>query len=81
MTRNEHRAKCIEAINAAIADYGKWPRPRQFLAPRILDSLHGIARVISVDPSEEITRNHQLIDLWHAMSAAGDLTNPPQEKL
>jgi hypothetical protein len=84
MTRDEYRARCIEAIA-----YGqKWEEVVEkdvyrCHAAKILDSLHGIARVVPIEATEEMSISG--IDAapgqtWRAMSAAGDLTNPPEQK-
>ncbi len=60
------------------------------------DALHGLARVVPVEATEEmidgeLDRRDRLTygigldersvsNAWRAMTAAGDLTNPPEEK-
>ena len=91
MTRDEHRAKCIitVAMNLAIIYGGHADRWKDFEeeAIIILDSLHGIARVNPIEATEEMVSiaggiSHNTIDedkeMWRAMAARADLTNPPE---
>jgi hypothetical protein len=96
MTLDEQRAKCIEAIKICHQTYeiGYFS---DFHAARILDSLHGIARVDPIEATEEMLKAYcgalnigghghvfpekiKAAARWSAMSAAGDLTNPPEQK-
>jgi hypothetical protein len=89
MTRDEHRAKCIEAMAAEISSVCAWPDNRSVEAAiRAFDSLHGIARVDPIEATEEMMTAGRVRTgigdrhiIWTAMSAAGDLTNPPEGKL
>ena len=91
MTRDEYRAKCIEAMKAAYARPGA-PfvgslTPDEIFTRRMtaaFDALHGIARVVPVEITEEMM---EAVDwqypadlLFDTMSAAGDLTKPPEKK-
>jgi hypothetical protein len=97
MTRDEHRAKCIESIGHAILmrmttsdpPRGKWPST--FIAETAFDALHGIAWVVPHGDRNDIGKilddmAHDgraiapitSVDIFIAMSAAGDLTNPPE---
>lgn len=80
MTRDEHREKCIEALDAALE---KWLSGK-LTAEFILDSLHGIARVVPTEATNEMIDAGEGWMTWpelcRAMSAAGDLTNPPEGK-
>jgi hypothetical protein len=117
MTRDEYRAKCIEAMKAAYVVFELTPEHASdeffdlFTASftAIFDSLHGIAHVVPIEATEEMSRSggdalmdSQTIDrqgldprfrysardfrridacaVLRAMSAAGDLTNPPEGK-
>jgi hypothetical protein len=90
--RDEHRTKCIEAIKICHQTFeiGYFS---DFQAARILDSLDGVARVVPIEATEEMlaaARREvddlcergpgEYADLYCAMSAAGDLTNPPENK-
>jgi hypothetical protein len=85
--RDEHRAKCFEAMECA------WPAsvrvpPREALIAAF-DALHGIARVNPIEATEEMVKAGRFADtnegyyfseLWRAMSITGDLTDPPEGK-
>lgn len=62
-------------------DYQKWVIA---LATQLLDSLRGVARVNPIEATEEmIEAGYNAFftpDKWKAMSARGDLTNPPDTK-
>jgi hypothetical protein len=64
MTRDEHRTKCIEAIDSELVDTAHLSRNR-LRAQRIFDALHGIAVVFAATDKELIV-------------SLGDLTNPPE---
>lgn len=92
-SRNEQRAKCIEAMavadcelsgelwnelsEAAREDYRMNARP-------LFDSLHGLARVNPIEATKEMVdpkvESEGQRRTWRYMSAAGDITNPPGEK-
>jgi hypothetical protein len=89
MTRDEHRAKYIEAIADELEP--DWRRLQKIdwahgivvlrKAARIFDSLHGIARVVPVEATQEMELKTSM-DIsgrrnFDIMSAAGDLTNDP----
>ncbi len=80
MTRDEHRAKCIEAIGGALAKLGIFISYAQ--ATAAFDALDGIAFVNSPEPQELTRLGYSLLTIkrWIRMAAAGDLTNPPEEK-
>jgi hypothetical protein len=88
MTRDEHRAECIEAMRQAmIDDYGEDCLPFTLFAVAAFDSLHGIARVNPVEATGGMVTAGLAVAgtpmfgaVWRAMSAAGDLTNPPEGK-
>lgn len=96
MTRDEHRAKCIEAMARATALHVEgveemWP---DFIAVETaaFDSLHGFATVNAPNATEEMISEGRLAflktrpgeelyqRLWLAMSSTGALTNPPETK-
>lgn len=79
MTRDEHRAKCIEALNYMLRLHGAHSLISPFLAIELLDSLHGIVWVIPIETTEGMLQDSHIRG-WRAMAAAGDLTNPPEEK-
>lgn len=90
MTRDEHRAKCIEAIRAAFEaandDQQRFPLLDDCWAAAF-DALPSAgARVDPVEATEEMmkaardARPSTIWYMWLAMSAAGDLTNPPEGK-
>lgn len=82
MTRDEHRAKCIEA--QALAYVKRWQdgasRADSFAAA--FDALHGLARVTPLEATDEMIDAAKPIcpdiGTYKAMAAAGDLTNPPK---
>ena len=84
MNSAEHRARCIEAIETVLLKrfgYG-WPL-LDVIATEIFDALHGIARVVPTEatPEMELAAIKAPIGrTWHDMSAAADLTNPPEGK-
>jgi hypothetical protein len=77
-----------------MTDDNPFPRRAELkIATFILDSLHGIARINPVEATEEMyaagwneggtdynMSEGDLRLLFEAMSAAGDLTNPPEGK-
>lgn len=82
MTRDEHRAKCINemAFRSGI-DYDE--------AEVAFDSLHGLARVVPIEATEEMIKAGMAVlvptmqpivaeEVFHAMVAAGDLSNGPE---
>jgi hypothetical protein len=89
MTRNDHREACAWAIMRCMNwenSTGKW-----IAAFAILDSLHGAgARVVPIEATEEMLdaayyrgRADDFAEereAWRAMSAAGDITNAPQNQ-
>lgn len=94
MTLDEHRNACIEGMAAAIAqtpweNISGWSR-NAFLrkATRAFDSLNGIAFVDPIEATEEMVRAAYgpqtniayARTVFHAMAAAGNLTNPPEKK-
>ncbi len=88
MTREEHRAKCLEAIKAGIPAGIKeaiweecgndetYERNLDDLSVKVLDSLHGIALVVSAD--WQCGDNYDCCAM-DPMERA-DLTNPPEGK-
>jgi hypothetical protein len=88
MTRYEQRAKCIEAIKRAyIAAYGLGGVDAAFAAA--FDSLHGIARVVPIEATEDMQHSGSImIDgtwsearmCYEEMTAIGVITNPPEGK-
>jgi hypothetical protein len=92
MTRDEHREECFEEMKAAAArqvgDLGVlgdvwWTE----ILTAAFDSLHGIARVVPVEATEEMLEERRDVyteydarGIWRDMSAVGDLTNPPEGK-
>jgi hypothetical protein len=96
MTRDEARAKCIEAMVEGGNKLRRGHGPSWETMAAAFDALHGIARVDPVEATEKMItaaraarQAHkdmsmpELLDdtLWRAMSAAGDLTNGPETKL
>jgi hypothetical protein len=86
MTRDEHRAKCGEAIASVV--YGKkWNElddatQREVwlnLGLKILDSLNGIVTVLTFETLEIMAETISYEDLM-SVAAAGDLTNEPEKK-
>jgi hypothetical protein len=80
MTRDD-RAKCIEAMVEAgprASTYLNWKK----IMTAAFDSLHGIASVNPIEATDEMLNAWHQHDnpcsAWRAMSAAGDLTNPPE---
>jgi hypothetical protein len=93
MTRDEHRAKCIEAmVDAAQKIRAPWVLTlilRQVwvkVMAAAFDALYGIARVVPVEATPKMIEEYELSDyenigeVWSALSALGDLTNPPEGK-
>jgi hypothetical protein len=84
MTRDEHREACLGAIKAALEWHGVADSSR--VAPDVLDSIHGIARVVPAEATPKMIEEYELSDyenigeVWSALSALGDLTNPPDGK-
>jgi exosome complex RNA-binding protein Csl4 len=90
MTRDEHREECFKAIRGVM----RWddsPGARR-ASQIILDAIHGIARVVPIEQTEEMIdegadllsglvsegrESKVAVQIYAAMSAAGDLTNPP----
>jgi hypothetical protein len=88
MTRDEHRAKCIEAMRSAVFHYRHSRRQFDWLLSEeaivAFDSLHGIAAVCPLEVTEEMIEAYHSAGYgprkeWAAMSAAGDLTNAPEK--
>jgi hypothetical protein len=92
VTHDEHRAKCIEAMELAYADRvtkGNWQFRDLMIA--VFDALHNVARVNPIEATNKMVEAGSekcgpeygwigSISIWNAMSAAGDLTNPPEDK-
>jgi hypothetical protein len=89
--RDEARAKCIEAmVQAYILRLKEYPLSSIFEGfTAAFDSLHGIARVNPIEATEEMMAAINLNIIrgmsaneatYYDMSAAGDLTNPPETK-
>lgn len=88
VTREKHREKCIEAIKLALQDQAcidlhgddYWNHQ----ANAAFDALHGIARVTPIEATYRMLVEGDVCSTtsgqWCAMSAAGDLTNPPKAK-
>lgn len=85
VTTHELRLECAEAIAKAANISVR----RAFLA---LDSLHGLARIVPIEATEVMVEAGMYVlgltmkpivseEVFHAMAAAGDLTNPPEKKL
>jgi hypothetical protein len=82
MTRDEHRAKCIEAmVRAHRASYWQDIEVRMATA---FDALHGIARVVPAEEFEDLMfyatadRTGEAKDFVERLVC--DLTNPPEGK-
>jgi hypothetical protein len=93
MTRDDHRAKCIEAMMFALINAHDHNSDWFRMAATAFDSLHGIARVVPVEANNEMIHTGvgaivgspesawiNAISCWNAMSAAGNLTNQPEGK-
>jgi hypothetical protein len=93
MTRDEHRAKCIEAMARTLCDRNEpGPEWQDYVpdATAALDALRGLARIVPIEATEEMIDAAYLRGIhdhfaeereaWRAMSAAGDLTNTPERK-
>jgi hypothetical protein len=92
MTPAEDRAQCIEAmaLEELRYEHGLVTFSPQTIAiakekaAHILDSLHGIARVNPIEATEEMVDaafhcgSAEYEDIFRAMAARGDLTNPPE---
>lgn len=86
MTRDKYRETCIKAMEKAMrGPLSK--RQARINAVAALDSLHGIAFVDPVEPAEEmvaagmgVPHHENCCEVFAAMAAAGNLTNPPEEK-
>jgi hypothetical protein len=86
MTRDEHRAKCIEAIADELEP--DWRRLQKIdwahgivvlrKAARIFDSLHDIARVVIVGAVMRATIRQD--GNFDVCTNEVDLTNPPESK-
>jgi hypothetical protein len=76
IVRDKHRAKCIEAM--AIGMTGCASDESIEDAAAAFDALHGIARVVPIEATEEMMGYGEdgIREVWKEMSAAGDLTNP-----
>ena len=90
MTRDEHRAKCIVSIGAALFHSSEL-RTQDEVAAAALDALPTAgARVVPIEATEEMVlavTGHECRlttsmarEVWRRMSAVGDLTKPPEEK-
>ncbi len=92
MTLDEHRAKCIEAmcrVRVKQSDPSLNMIWQDFFEEMmtIFDSLHGIARVVPVEATDEMIEelcstglyDDEANQLWRAASRVGDLTNPPEK--
>lgn len=83
MTLDEHREACIEALKVCYRTYniGYF---EAFQAAQLLDSLHGIARVVPAEATGEMLKAAHMrggyAKLFEAMAAAGDLTNSPGDR-
>lgn len=89
MTRDDHRAQCIEAMKAAIRASipDTWEPMIEEAAIGVLTNLHSIARLVPSEATEEmIEAADPEGDCWfmeravNRAIAAGDLTNQPEEK-
>jgi hypothetical protein len=87
MTRDEHRAKCIETMEiAGNRRISEGEADLRAILTSAFESLHGIARVVPIEATKEML--HAALpmsvrtnpELWRAMSAAGDLTNAPENR-
>lgn len=101
MTRDAERAQCIDAMAKAICksqgrdpdeliEFGTEPYSPLWgnytlEATSAFDALHGLARVCSVEATEEMliagSLQSTLPGIWHAMTTSGALTNEPETKL
>jgi hypothetical protein len=91
-TRDEARAKCIGAMYEACfeAMNGRYDQPTEIWVngfTAAFDALHGLATVNLPAATKEMLAVGNKIEcgdplwlVWWAMSAAGDLTNPPEKK-
>jgi hypothetical protein len=85
MTRDEHRAKCIEVMQKAAT-----ANPLVIDWWGAFDSLHGIAFVCPIEATVEMINAAEPVyddtfpqcadNIYKAMAAAGDLTKPPEPK-
>ena len=84
VTRDEARAKCLEAMETAWIKSGANNLKVADAMAAAFDALNGIARVDPIEATEEMIDAGlyyaQLVEIWRAMSAAGDLTNGPENK-
>jgi hypothetical protein len=93
MTPAEHRVKCIEAVATAMIHDMFAPHElpvcdelwRKYVhtATAAFDALHGIARVVPIEATHEMIYTIGPPFAWNSrifgyMSAAGDLTDPPE---
>lgn len=84
MTRADDRAKCIKAIDSVLIANGHFSPTT---ATSAFDALHGIARVVPFEATEEILDSVYDYNMpegspnavdWECMTRVGDLTNPPE---
>lgn len=87
MTRDEQRTKCFDAMEAAYeTSRSSAPGAHRRSLAAAFDSLHGLAHVVPPEVTKEM--NIAVIGygrqgcgtVFRIMAAAGDLTNPPEEK-
>lgn len=86
MTRDEWRAKCIEAIETVLRDRFHFDSPvdRHTLAENLFNAQHDRVRVCPIEATDEMldprVESEGQRRTWRFMSAVGDLTNPPEKK-
>ena len=82
MTRDEHRANCAAQIFCTMIVL-VYPDATDEEANAILDSLRfagvRVVPITATDRMIDAGPSEHAISFWEAMSAAGDLTNPPRE--
>jgi hypothetical protein len=75
--RDEHRTKCLKAINAALGWHGVVDSAKVALS--VFDALHGIALVLAPDIFSNVINGalYQGAQLRMVVDEDFDLTNPP----
>jgi hypothetical protein len=95
VTRDEHRAKCIEAMFFGYGSLGFYEFedaiPASLTCRRLEAAFDAIskagARVVPVEATDEIAAGRRSVkwardlnSIWRAMAEAGDLTNLPEKR-